>query len=59
MAAGPIGTVPLIVDPTVPLTRGERPVLFWLKFGAIHVHPSRLALLRQWAADGVLPCELP
>lgn len=63
MTIGPAGMIPLIVDPDVPLTRksdaGDQQVLFWLKFGAVHVHPDRVEEFRQWATDGVLPCALP
>lgn len=54
LAGPPLGSIPVVKNPTVPLTRKERdengvevmggaeePVLFWQIDGAIHVHPDR------------------
>jgi hypothetical protein len=54
-----VGSIPVLVDPHVPLfatkrdelgrdigADTERPVLFWIIFGRIHVHPERLEEFR-------------
>lgn len=54
-----VGAIPVVIDPHVPLSRPERfdvsknpipltdvPVLFWIIFGQIHVHPDRVEEFR-------------
>ena len=53
-----VGSIPVLVDPHVPLFAAKRDengkriegvdvaVLFWIIFGKIHVHPDRLEQFR-------------
>lgn len=53
-----VGAIPVLIDPHVPLFAAKRdesgkriegtnvPVLFWIIFGKVHVHPDRLEEFR-------------
>lgn len=55
-----VGSIPVVIDPHVPLFASkrdelgrhvgsdvDRPVLFWIIFGQVHVHPDRIEEFRR------------